>query len=209
MNKSKSLTIMAMFAAIIFLLAFTPLGFIPLPFVRATTIHIPVIIGSLFLGPKYGAALGFMFGTASFLIATFTPGPTSFAFSPFIPVPGSDSGNIWALFVAFVPRVCVGIVPFYIYALFEKLTSKRFNVVGFAVAGVAGSITNTILVMHSIFAFFGEPWAIASANPIDGLYAVIVSIIVGVGIPEAIVAGVLVAAISSALSVVLSKTQAA
>ena len=207
MSKSKSLAIMGMFSAIIFLLAFTPLGFIPLPFVRATTIHIPVIIGSLFLGPKYGAVLGFMFGMASFLVATLLPFPTSFAFSPFIPVPGSDSGSMWALFVAFVPRIFVGIVPWLVYEFIQKLTNKRFLIVSFAIAGVAGSITNTILVMHSIFAFFGEPWSLVRNEPADAVYFVIVSIIIGVGIPEAIVAGVLVAAVGCALNMAFSGRQ--
>ena len=59
------LMLLAMLAAIIFTLAFTPLGFIRLPFISATTIHIPVIIGSILLGPKYGAVLGFCFGLTS------------------------------------------------------------------------------------------------------------------------------------------------
>ena len=201
------MAIMGMFGAIIFLLAFTPLGFIPLPFVRATTIHIPVIIGSIFLGPKYGAALGFMFGMASFLIATMQPFPTSFAFSPFIPVPGSDTGSLWALFVAFIPRIFVGVVPWFVYEFLKKVTHKRFTVANFAVAGVLGSLTNTVLVMHSIFIFFGEPWSLVRNEPVDAVYSVIVSIIVGVGIPEAIVAGVIVAAVASALNVVFSRAQ--
>lgn len=52
----------ALFAALIIILAFTPfLGYIPLGFTRATIIHIPVIIGCLLLGPKKGALLGFVF----------------------------------------------------------------------------------------------------------------------------------------------------
>ena len=45
-------------AAIVILLANTPLGMIQLPIIKATTVHIPVIIGAILLGPSAGAILG-------------------------------------------------------------------------------------------------------------------------------------------------------
>ena len=57
-GKELSLVQLALFTAIILALAFTPgLGYIPLGVTRATTIHLPVIIGSILLGPKKGAFL--------------------------------------------------------------------------------------------------------------------------------------------------------
>ena len=41
----------ALMAAIVILLANTPLGMIQLPIIKATTVHIPVIIGAILLGP--------------------------------------------------------------------------------------------------------------------------------------------------------------
>ena len=74
----------ALFSALIILLAFTPfLGYIPLGFTRATIIHIPVIIGSILLGPKQGAVLGLVFGLTSLVNNTVNPTATSFVFSPF------------------------------------------------------------------------------------------------------------------------------
>lgn len=53
MERTKGLVQMAIFAALIVVLAFTPfIGYIPLGFTRATIIHIPVIIGALMLGLK-------------------------------------------------------------------------------------------------------------------------------------------------------------
>lgn len=53
MSKTKGLVQMAIFAALIVVLAFTPfIGYIPLGFTRATIIHIPVIMGSLMLGRR-------------------------------------------------------------------------------------------------------------------------------------------------------------
>ncbi|MDE7063523.1 MAG: ECF transporter S component, partial [Lachnospiraceae bacterium] len=66
-EKSYELVLTALFTAIIVLMAFTPLGYIPLVVINATIIHIPVILGALFCGPKKGAFLGFVFGLPSFV----------------------------------------------------------------------------------------------------------------------------------------------
>ena len=44
----------AMMAAIVVLLANTPLGLISVPPIKATTIHIPVILGGVLFGPLAG-----------------------------------------------------------------------------------------------------------------------------------------------------------
>jgi len=100
-----------------------------------------------------------------------------------------------------VPRVFVGIVPYFVYSGLKKITNKRFDIINLTITGIVGSMTNTLLVLHSIFIFFGEPWTtVVGGGPADAVYAAIVGIIASVGIPEAIVAGVLVAAIGSALN---------
>jgi len=197
-----------MFTAIIFLLMFMGIGILPLPFMRPTILHVPVIIGALLMGPKYGALLGFMFGLASMLYATFNPGLTSFIFSPLINLPGTDRGSLLALIVAFVPRILVGVVAWYVYAGLRKLLSPRLALVKFAIAGIAGSVTNTFLVMHFIFLFFGDAWntARATPSPADAIYAAIWGIVIANGIPEAIAAAVLVAAIVGALAVAIGKS---
>lgn len=101
----------ALFAALIIILAFTPfLGYIPLGFTRATIIHIPVIIGSLMLGPKKGAFLGFVFGMTSFINNTMNPTATSFVFTPFFEL-GEVHGGIGSVIICFVPRMLVGWFP--------------------------------------------------------------------------------------------------
>ena len=66
------LTQMALLTALMLVMAFTPLGYIPLPFMNATTMHIPVIIGACLLGPKMGGVLGGLFGITSVVRATIT-----------------------------------------------------------------------------------------------------------------------------------------
>ncbi|MDD3142530.1 MAG: ECF transporter S component, partial [Lachnospiraceae bacterium] len=95
----------ALFSAIIVILAFTPfLGYIPLGFTRATIIHIPVIIGSLMLGPKKGAVLGGVFGMTSLINNTINPTVTSFVFSPFYSL-GDIHGGLGSIIICLVPRI--------------------------------------------------------------------------------------------------------
>lgn len=51
-SKIHELVLLAMFSGILLLLAFTPIGLIDLPLIKATILHVPVIIGSILLGPK-------------------------------------------------------------------------------------------------------------------------------------------------------------
>lgn len=67
--------------AILILLAVTPLGFIPIGPINATTMHIPVIIASIVLGPRLGAFLGGTFGLISMIRSTVIQTPLSLSFS--------------------------------------------------------------------------------------------------------------------------------
>jgi uncharacterized membrane protein len=181
-------------------MTFTPFGFINLGFINATTIHVPVIIGSILLGPHAGACLGFMFGLASFIRATVSPTILSFAFSPFVPVPGIGHGSPWALAICFIPRILVGVAPWYAdraLRFFRGWLKPR--VVPLFISGVIGSITNTILVMHMMFFLFKDAFAQARNIPSDTVYKAVIAIITAHGIPEAIVAGVMAAAICKAV----------
>ncbi|MDR1915014.1 MAG: ECF transporter S component [Synergistaceae bacterium] len=188
----------SMFAALIFLLAFNPIGFINLGFMNATTIHIPVIIGSIMLGPVRGALLGALFGLTSLISAHTHPGLMSFAFSPFVPVPGSPDGggNILALLVCFGPRILVGVVPYYVDKLLNRVTARS---VSLFTAGIAGSMTNTLLVMHLIYFIFKDAYATAQSVSVTAVYSAVTGIIFTLGVPEAIFAGILTAAVCKAL----------
>ena len=122
----RDLVAAAFLLAIIAVMATTPLGFIRLGVTALTIIHIPVIIGSIVLGPKYGAFLGFAFGMSSFLNATFAPDATSFAFSPFYSV-GEFQGNGWSLVVAFIPRILTGIVPYFTFIAFNRIIKMKYS----------------------------------------------------------------------------------
>lgn len=103
------LTQMALLTALMLVMAFTPLGYIPLPFMNATTMHIPVIIGACLLGPKMGGVLGGLFGITSVVRATISPNLTSFVFTPFYSFSPEFHGSWTSLIVAIVPRILIGV----------------------------------------------------------------------------------------------------
>ncbi|MCM1156496.1 MAG: ECF transporter S component [Roseburia sp.] len=129
-EKTYELVLTALFTAIIIIMAFTPLGYIPLVVINATIIHIPVILGALFLGPKKGAFLGFVFGFTSFINNTFKAvTPSAFVFSPVLAanVVGV-SGIFKSLYICFIPRILVGVVPYFVYLLIRKLLKNEQKV---------------------------------------------------------------------------------
>lgn len=202
MNKTRKFTLTAIFLAIIFLLAFTPIGFINLGFIKATIVHVPVIIASIILGPRIGALLGSAFGLTSLLINTMTPSILSFAFSPFIPVIGTQEGSLWALVITFLPRILVGIVPFYVFHGLKKLMAKKPESQPFVLflVGAIGSLVNTLLVMNLIYFLFRDSYAEAREIALGGaVYKAVLTVILINGVPEAIVAGIATSAIASVL----------
>lgn len=201
-TKTYGLVQTAMFTAIILLLAFTPnLGYIPVGPTRATIIHIPVILGAIAMGPKKGAFLGGVFGLTSLINNTMNPTVTSFVFSPFYSL-GDTHGSLLSLVICFVPRILVGVVPFFVFYLMKKAVKNRkaSTTFGLALAGILGSMTNTILVMNMIYFFFGKSYASATGSSIETLYnGVILPVITFNGVIEAVVAGILTAAVGAAL----------
>ena len=146
-SKTNELVLTGLFTAIIIIMAFTPLGYIPLVVINATIIHIPVILGSLFCGPKKGAFLGFVFGFTSCLKATIVGGTlSSFVFSPVLAASlVGTSGIFKSLFIAFVPRILVGVIPYFVYIGIKKvLASEKKN--------LWGTVLN---VLMSVFLAFG------------------------------------------------------
>lgn len=199
--KTKELVLTSMFTAIIIAMAFVPyLGYIPLGFMNATIIHIPVIIGAIVLGPSKGAFLGAVFGLTSMINNTYNPNLTSFVFSPFYSM-GEVHGNFASIIICMVPRILVGVVAYYVYRGILKLikNKKKGSIFALAGAGVAGSLTNTLLVMNGIYFLFGASYASAKGIALDTLYGVILTVIGTQGVPEAIVAAILAAAIGKAL----------
>lgn len=189
---TKQLVLVSLFTAIIFIMGLTPLGYLPIGLFRVVTVHIPVIIGSIILGAKYGAFLGFVFGLTSLITAHINLGPVAYLFSPFL------SGNFFSLVVCFVPRILVGIVPYYVYTFIKKLFKNR-DEVALSLAGILGSLTNTIFVLGFIYVFFKESYAEVWGTTPDLLLGVMFSNLALSSLVEAVTASVLTVAITKVL----------
>lgn len=183
MSQTRKTTTFAILVALLLLLSFTPLGFIPIPPLNPTIMHIPVIVGAIILGPVYGGSLGFIFGMISLFRATLQG---NFIFSPLVVVPGTSNGDWRAAIIAIVPRILIGVVSYYVYQLLKK--HKSFAAV---TAGVLGSLTNTVLVMNLIYFIFKTPYAALVGKSVNVLYGAILTIVFTNGLFEAVCAGVL------------------
>lgn len=200
-----SMVQLALLSAIIVVLATVPyVGYIRIPVlaIQATTIHIPVIVGSILLGWKSGAFLGGVFGLTSLIINTMEPGITSFCFSPFVELGDGMGGSPLALLICFVPRILCGIVPYFVYQGLQKLfhAPEKTRKLSVLIAGVAGSMTNTILVMSMIYLFFGQQYAAAREIAFEAVLGVVLSVVGINGTIEAIIAALISSAVVLAMS---------
>lgn len=200
MNSKKKdtrwLASVALMMAVVILLANTPLGMIQLPVIKATTVHIPVILGAVLLGPLAGCILGATFGVCSMISNTMAPTLLSFAFSPFMSMTGI-SGALKAVWISVGCRIMIGLVSGWVWILFRKL--KLNHLVGLGITGFIGSMTNTAFVMGSIYFLLAAQYAQVRSVGIDAVWGLVMVTVTASGIPEAIVAAILVAIIGKVL----------
>lgn len=195
-HDTRFLVSVALMAAIIIVLANTPLGMIQLPVIKATTVHIPVIIGAILLGPLAGGILGAVFGICSLVSNTMAPTLLSFAFSPFMSTTGI-SGAVKAIWISIGCRMLIGIAAGWLWILLEKF--RMNHLIALPIVGFAGSMVNTIAVMGSIYLLFAQQYAEAREVAVTAVWGLIMGTIAASGVPEAIAAAVLVLALGKVL----------
>lgn len=194
-----SVTLMA---AIVIVLANTPLGMIQLPIIKATTVHIPVILGAILLGPGAGAILGAVFGICSLVSNTMAPTLLSFAFSPFLSTTGIP-GALKAIWISVGCRILIGVVAGWLWVLFTKIKLNQF--IALPIVGFVGSMVNTVTVMGSIYFLFAQQYAEAKEVALTAVFGLVMGTVTASGIPEAIAAAILVLALGKVLVVVFRK----
>ncbi|MEA4932715.1 MAG: ECF transporter S component [Lawsonibacter sp.] len=192
----------ALMAAITVLLANTPFGMIQLPIIKATTVHIPVILGAILFGPLAGSILGGVFGICSVASNTMAPTLLSFAFSPFLSTTGI-TGVLKALWIAVGCRVMIGLVCGWLWIGLKKL--KFHDFAALPIVGFVGSMTNTVFVMGSIYVLLAQQYAQAKQVALSAVYGLVMATVTGAGVMEAIAALVLVTAIGKALLHVMAQ----
>ena len=122
------LAVAGVFGALSIVLAFTPLGLIPVPnpTEAATSLHLPAIIAGILAGPFVGALVGLVLAISSWYL--FSPAFMTFA-----------GGNLLvALLAAFLPRILIGVVAYYTYR-----PLRRWPPLAVGAAAITGTLTNT------------------------------------------------------------------
>lgn len=194
-ERTTRLVLDAVLLAVLLVLQLTPLGYIPIPGFNPTTMHIPVIIGAILLGPADGAFLGLAFGITSIIQATVQLPLTAFLFSPFAPF-----GSYRSAIIAIVPRVMLGLVSAWVYRAVSRV--DKTGVAAAATAATAGSLTNTVLVLAGVFLLMRGDYAQQLKIPVATVGKVLGGVVLTNGLAEAALAAVLCTAVVRALTAV-------
>lgn len=187
---------LSMLCGVLLVMGMTGIGFIPLPVIKATTMHIPVILGAVLLGPGAGAILGGLFGLCSIWANTVTPGLLSFAFSPFMTTEGFV-GIVKSIWIAFGCRTLFGFLAGWLWKGFQRLLHKDY--LALLVTAAAATICHTVLVMGSIYLLLAQQYAAAKNVAFSAVFGLIMGTVTASGIPEAIAAAILVTVIGKTL----------
>ena len=200
MNRKKMdtryMATLAMFCGILLVMGATGIGFIPLPVIKATTMHIPVILGAILLGPAAGAVLGGVFGLCSIWANTTSPGLLAFAFSPFMTTEGLP-GVLKSLWIALGCRILLGVIAGWLWKAMKRVLKQDY--LALPVTAAIATICHTILVMGSIYLLLAQQYAQAKNVAITAVFGLVMGTVTASGIPEAIIAAVLVTVIGKAL----------
>jgi uncharacterized membrane protein len=168
-NRTRKIVVTGALGAVAVLLGLTHWGFIPwFAGVSLTILQVPVIIGAILEGPLVGLGIGLIFGLFSLIQAAVAPtGPGDVVFTnPLISV---------------LPRLLIGPVSWLVWNALKKIPA-----VGLIASGLAGSLTNTVLVLGMMGLYKLYPWpligsvAVANGLPEAGVSAVITLIVVGI-----------------------------
>lgn len=144
---TSQLTILGLMSGILFLMAYTPLGYLNIGPLAVTFNVIPVAICAVVLGPTGGAVAGAVFGLTSFLQAmgiggTSALGAALFQINPFL-----------SAVQCFVPRILDGLLIGFIYRGMRKKTNVYASC---AVTGFFSAFLNTLFFMSALVGLFGN-----------------------------------------------------
>ena len=180
----RKMTVIGVLSAISIMMSMLPfIGYIPIGPIKATIMHIPVIIGAIIEGPVVGAIIGLIFGLTSLWNAITQP----VLLSPLFYNP----------LVSVLPRILIGIVAYYVYQGVYKV-SKKVYASGF-IAGIIGSLANTAGVLGMIYILYADKYLTLIEQQGSSAAKLLFGVVLTSGVPEALVAGLIVSAVSVAL----------
>ena len=142
-RKTLALAQNAILTALIVLMAFTPIGYLPLGPVKMTFIMVPVAVGAITLGEKSGAFLGLVFGITSFIqcFGLDLFGTTLFGINP-----------VYTFIMCIAPRVLMG----YLCGVIYKFIARKKRKLALVIASFFAPVLNTVFFMSLLMIFFGN-----------------------------------------------------
>lgn len=184
LRNPRSLAFLGLMLGITIIMDLTPLGMIPLGAISATIIHIPTIITGIVLGPAAGLIMGTALGIVGWIHALTRPVTI---LDPFFMNP----------LISVLPRMFIGVAAYFVYYGLSKLINKQSvnNPVSTFIGGMAGSITNTILVFLMLYLIYAKELVEKVGMPFG---VILVSVITTNAIAEAIISGLITMPIASA-----------
>ena len=147
-RKTARLVQYALLMALLAVLGFTPLGFIMVPPVSITILHIPVILGAVLFGPGCGALLGLEFGLISMVRAIMAPTPPI----DMLVSPAASGAPVQAIVLCILPRVLLGVIAGALFLALKKLLRKDSLAAGISAA--AAAVCHTVGVLGCLWFFF-------------------------------------------------------
>lgn len=192
-NRTRYMTELALMSAIIFMMAFTPLGYFRTPGLSITFLTVPVAVGAIILGPEGGAVCGLVFGITS-LIQCFMGGSFGSMLLSINP--------LGTAFTCIVPRVLEGLLCGLVFRWIKRVSKNS----AYFAASLACPLLNTVFFMSAIVLIFyhteyiqGLVQTLGVTNPLMFVVA-----FVGVqGMIEAVVCFLIASAVSRALGAAL------
>ena len=189
------MTRLAILAAILLLMAFTPLGYLKIGPFSMTLLLIPVAVGAIVLGPGAGLFLGTLFGLTS-MVQCFGMDPFGTALM--------TANPIGMIITTLVTRMLMGWLCGLIFKAFDRPQKPALRITGTFVASLSSAVLNTILFLSMLTVFFlHDPTFVETFGISDfGFSAVIVTFAVGLGLQalfEALITAAVGGAVSSAL----------
>lgn len=190
-----AMTELAILAAVIVVMAFTPLGYLKTAGLEITFITIPVIVGAIVLGPKAGAFLGGVFGVTSFLQVVLGLSPFGVMLMGISPI---------RCFLVCVPtRILMGLCTGLIWNLW-----KNKSIAAYSVTSLSGALLNTLFFMSTLIALFWNTdviQGIAESLGTTGVLAFVIAFVGVNGLVEAICCFTLAGAVAKAVNTYVAK----
>lgn len=187
-GKTRELVQLSLLVALEAVMAFTPLGFIMIPPISITILHIPVIIGAILMGPAKGGILGGAFGLLAMIKATFfAASPADMLFSPFL-----SGAPVQSLVMCVVPRILLGVFAALLFQLLKRITKEALAI---GLAAILSTVLHSLMVLGSMWLFF-------NAMPLRDVFVTVASLNC---IAETIAAGVVSVAVCKPLLYYLRK----